>query len=113
LPDRADDAAPPWLSVGRDAVMLRVVARPGAPRAGILRVDPRGPVIGLKSAPERGKANAELIETLARIGGVPRSAVELTAGASARQKSVRIATNDPQGLAKKLRALASETETAR
>ncbi len=85
------------------------MARPGAPRAGILRGDPRGLVIGIAAAPERGRANAELIETVARIAGVARSAVELVAGAKARHKSLRIACGDPAGLAARLAAMASRT----
>ena len=87
--------------------MLRVLAHPRAARTGIVRIDPRGLVVGLKSAPDRGKANAELVETLARIAGVSRSAVELVAGASARQKSVRIATGDAPTLAARMRSLIS------
>lgn len=87
---------------------VRVLAHPRAPRTGIIRIDPRGLVIGLKSAPERGKANAELVETLARLAGVARLAIEVAAGASARQKLIRIATVDPLAMRAKLRALASE-----
>lgn len=87
--------------------MLKVMARPGAPRVGILRGDPRGLVIGLAAAPERGKANAELIDTVARIAGVARSAVELVAGATARHKLLRIACSDPAALAARLAVMAS------
>ena len=59
------------------------MARPGASRVGMLRVDPRGLVIGVAAAPERGRANAELVEAVARMAGVARSAVELVAGATA------------------------------
>ena len=83
------------------------MARPGASHVGILRVDPRGVVIGLAAAPERGKANAELIATVARMAGVARSAVELIAGATARLKSLRIACADPQATAARLAAIAS------
>jgi len=85
------------------------MARPGASRVGIQRVDPRGLVIGVAAAPERGKANAELIETVARMAGVARSAVELIAGATARMKSLRIACGDPAAIAAKLAAMASRT----
>ena len=85
------------------------MARPGASRIGILRVDPRGLVIGVAAAPERGKANAELIETVARMAGVARSAVELIAGAAARQKSLRITCGDSAAIAAKLTAMASRT----
>jgi len=71
------------------------MVRPGASRRGILRIDPRGPVIGVASAPERGRANAELIEAIAGIAGVARVAVEVVSGASARQKSLRISCDDP------------------
>jgi len=90
-------------------VTLKVVTRPGASRVGILRVDPRGLVIGVASPPERGKANAELIETVARMAGVTRSAVELVAGATVRQKSLRITCGDPAAVAAKLAAMASRT----
>lgn len=100
---------PAWLGVGAGSVTLTVVARPGASRVGIRRVDPRGMVIGVAAAPERGKANAELIETVARMAGVARSAVELIAGAAAPRKSLRITCADPGATAAKLAAMASRT----
>lgn len=113
MPEPTRDATPPWLSVCRDSVTLTVLARPGAPRAGVLRIDPRGPVVGLKSAPERGKANAELVEIVARMAGVARSAVELVAGAAGRQKSLRIAASNPAAIAARLHALAVGAGKAR
>ncbi|HZO83311.1 MAG TPA: DUF167 domain-containing protein [Candidatus Binataceae bacterium] len=106
-------ASPAWIRVGRDSVAVTVLARPGAPRAGILRIDPRGPVVGLKSPPERGKANTELIEIVSRMAGVARAAVELVAGASARQKSLRIKASDPPTLAARLHAMALEAGKTR
>ena len=46
---------PAWLSTGAGSVTLKVMARPGASRVGLLRVDPRGLVIGVAAAPERGR----------------------------------------------------------
>jgi hypothetical protein len=88
-------------------VILKVMARPGASRTGLLRADPRGLVIGVAAAPERGKANAELIATIARMAGVARSAVELVGGATARQKSFRITCGNPATIAAKLATIAS------
>jgi uncharacterized protein len=88
-------------------VTLKVMARPGASRVGILRVDPRGLVIGIAARPERGKANAELIGTVAQMAGVARSAVEVVAGVAARQKSLRITCDDPIAMAFRLTAMAS------
>lgn len=100
---------PAWLSADAVSVTLRVMARPGASRLGLLRVDPRGLVIGVAAAPERGKANAELIETVARMAGVARSAVEMVAGAAARRKSLRITCADPGAIAARLSAMVSRT----
>jgi len=63
--------------------------------------------MGVASAPERGKANAELIEAVARIAGVARSAVEVVSGATARHKSLRISSEDPAATAAKLAATAA------
>jgi YggU family uncharacterized protein len=65
-------------------------------------------VIGVAAAPERGRANAELIETVAGMAGVARSAVELIAGATARLKSLRISCADPTATAAKLAATAAK-----
>jgi uncharacterized protein YggU (UPF0235/DUF167 family) len=64
-------------------------------------------VIGIAARPERGKANAELIGTVAQMAGVARSAVEVVAGAPARQKSLRITCGDPIAIALRLTAMAS------
>lgn len=109
MPNKSAGGPAAWLSLGPGTVTLKVMARPGASRTGLLRVDPRGLVIGIAATPERGKANAELISTVARMAGVARSAVELIAGASARQKSLRIRCGDPTAIAAKLDAMASRS----
>ena len=96
---------PAWLAAGTGAVTLRVIVRPGTSRPGVLRIDPRGPVIGVAAAPERGKANAELVQTVARMAGVARAAVEVVSGAAARHKSLRISSEDPAATTAKLAAL--------
>lgn len=109
MPNKSAGGPAAWVSLGPGTVTLKVMARPGASRTGLLRVDPRGLVIGIAATPERGKANAELISTVARMAGVARSAVELIAGASARQKSLRIRCGDPTAIAAKLDAMASRS----
>ena len=94
-----------WVNAGLDSLTLRLVVRTGSSRTGILGADARGLVIGVASAPERGKANAELLKTIARIAEVPRSAVELVGGSSSRHKSIRIRCSRPADLAPRLAAL--------
>ncbi|MGH7913394.1 MAG: DUF167 domain-containing protein [Candidatus Binataceae bacterium] len=90
-------------------VTHRVMARPGASRVRILRSDLRGLVTAIAAAPERGKANAELIETIARMAGVARSAVKLITGATAPQKSFRITCGDAAAIVARLATMASRT----
>lgn len=46
--------------------------------------------VWLQSAPEGGKANAELIELIAGFFGVKKSAVRFVAGAKSRRKIVEV-----------------------
>lgn len=47
----------------------------------------------LKSPPEDGKANRELISLIAQVLKIPQSSVTITQGLTARKKVVRISTN--------------------
>lgn len=58
----------------------------------------------VRAAPENGKANAALIELLAETLSVPKSAVRIAAGGSARLKRIEIAGNGG-ALAARLEAL--------
>lgn len=46
----------------------------------------------LKSAPEQGKANAELIKLVAKIAGITSHDVEIIVGATQRKKTIRMQT---------------------
>jgi uncharacterized protein (TIGR00251 family) len=52
----------------------------------------------LKSAPVDGAANEELIRFLAKTVGVPRTAVQITCGTTARRKQVKIEGVDRQNV---------------
>ena len=47
--------------------------------------------IAVTSPPVDGEANAAVIELLAKTFGIAKSAIEVTAGASSRRKTIRIA----------------------
>jgi len=103
-------ANPSWLRIGPGHVTVQVRARPGAGRQRIVRADDRGLVVALNAPPEKGKANDELIDFLAGLIGVPRSAVAIVRGASARLKLVQIATPNPETIANRISSLASAGE---
>ena len=63
------------------------------PRASRARFGPRhdGRIkIAVTAPPVDGEANAAVIELVAKSFGVPRSAVEVIAGASSRRKTIRV-----------------------
>ena len=94
-----------WLSSDSNSVAIHVVARPGASRRRIVSIDPRGVVIALNSPPEKGRANDELIDFLARIASVPRSTITIVRGDTSRHKTIRITARDPAKVVSALRAV--------
>lgn len=102
----------PWLICGDGFVALRVVVRPGVSRRGVVRVDARGLIVALNSPPEKGKANDELVEYLARALKTPRAAVTIVRGAASKHKTVRIAASSPRAVAAALEALANGTNVS-
>jgi uncharacterized protein (TIGR00251 family) len=78
------------LRQARDGVTLAVRAQPGARKTAITGIYGEGDAAQLKIAintpPLVGRANDALIALLAEIFSLPKSAIELTSGASARSK---------------------------
>lgn len=77
--------------------LLSVRVQPGASRTGA--AGPTGPdgaelKVRLASPPVDGRANDELVRWLARELGVPRSAVTLVRGQTARSKQLRVDTTN-------------------
>jgi uncharacterized protein (TIGR00251 family) len=93
-----------WLSWDSNSVTVHVIARPGASRQRILRVDQQGVVIALNSPPEKGRANNELIGFLAHIASVPRSVITIVRGDTSRHKTIRMTVREPAKVASALRA---------
>jgi uncharacterized protein len=96
-----------WLRLDDKHLTIELSVRPGAGKQGFLRIRPTEPVVALRSAPEKGRANRELVEFLAETLGVPTAAVSIIKGQGARQKVVRIETSSPQATAARLVELAN------
>ncbi|MGA7870049.1 MAG: DUF167 domain-containing protein [Candidatus Binatus sp.] len=95
----------PWMRVFIDEVVIEITARPGASRRGVIGVTGERLVIGVHSGPQKGKANEELIEYLAGEMRVPRSALMIVRGETARRKTIRIVTHEPVKVASRLRQI--------
>lgn len=93
-PMRIEPDQPWWRPDPDGGWLLSVRVQPGASRTGV--AGPTGPQgdqlkIRLSSPPVDGRANEELVRWLAKQLGVPRSAVTLVRGETARSKTVHVA----------------------
>ncbi len=99
--------ASPFIPVA-EGVRVLVRASPKSAKARVLglalRPDGRADLkLALTSAPEGGRANAELIEFLAEEWAVPKRSLSLRGGAADRRKTLIVA-GDPAALAARLEA---------
>ncbi len=75
----------------RDGIVSKVHVAPRASQSEIVGEHNGAVRVRLVAAPVDGAANEELVRLLARAFHVPRGVVEITAGRSAKLKTVRVA----------------------
>jgi uncharacterized protein (TIGR00251 family) len=73
-----------------DAVTFDVLVQPRASRAQIGPLHDGRVKIAVTAPPVDGEANAAVIELVAKSLGIAKRAVEVTAGASSRRKTLRV-----------------------
>jgi uncharacterized protein (TIGR00251 family) len=76
--------------VTAEAILLAVRVKPRSKRAGLLGWHGDALKVAVRAAPERGRANDELLGLLARSLALPAGAIELAAGATSQDKHLRI-----------------------
>lgn len=72
--------------------MLTVKAQPRAKAPGVEELGPDRFRVRVRAAPDKGRANAEIIERLAAHLGVPPSRLTIARGATSSQKLFRLET---------------------
>ena len=77
-----------YLSETPDGVILNVRAQPRSSRSGLDGVLGDAVKVRIKCAPVDGKANKELIETLAEAFDLPKSAVVFKSGETSKTKRI-------------------------
>lgn len=77
-----------WNMAADGRVRISLQAGPGASKTELVEVRPDCLRVRLAAAPDKGKANAELIEYLAGRLGIRKSALELESGQTSRRKTV-------------------------
>lgn len=70
--------------------IISVKVKPNSKQQRVTQADDGSFTIHLKSPPVDGKANAELIQLLAKTFAVPKSAIRIKTGASSKSKLVEI-----------------------
>jgi uncharacterized protein (TIGR00251 family) len=88
------------LSLAKGAAALKVKVIPGAGRNEISGIEMHGPhgacvKVRVTAAPEKGKANKEVIKLIARAVGLPATSISVVVGETSRTKVLRFA-GDPQ-----------------
>jgi uncharacterized protein len=73
-----------------DRLVLRLRVSPGASKNEVQGVRDGELWVRVAAAPDKGKANAELVRYLAGVLGVSRSSVEVVSGAKSRHKRVAV-----------------------
>ena len=77
-----------WCSETPEGVVLSVRAKPRSSRAGIDGLTGDALAVRIRSAPVDGKANRELIETLADEFDLPKSSVVFKSGETSKTKRI-------------------------
>jgi uncharacterized protein YggU (UPF0235/DUF167 family) len=72
--------------------MLTVKAQPRAKAPGVEELGPDRFRVRVRAAPDKGRANAEIVERLAAHLGVPPSRLTIVRGATSSQKLFRLET---------------------
>ena len=70
--------------------LITVIVKPRSKQVFITQVDPTTYEIAIKSKPEKGKANKEIIEELAKFFKIKKSQITILKGHKSRQKIIQI-----------------------
>jgi len=85
---------------GDSAILVRVHAQPRAARNAVAGIHDGALKLRITAPPVEGKANALIVEILAKMFRVPKTAVSLVSGPQSKHKRFRIAGIDlPAALA--------------
>jgi uncharacterized protein (TIGR00251 family) len=95
---------PAWLIVEPGSVVLRVRVQPRARTRAVQGIVNDRLRVRVTEPPADGAANAAVIELIAGLAGVPKSAIGISHGSTTREKTLRITTGDAPAVAERLRA---------
>eukprot|EP00123_Amoebidium_parasiticum_P007153 comp17918_c0_seq1/m.18197 comp17918_c0_seq1/g.18197 ORF comp17918_c0_seq1/g.18197 comp17918_c0_seq1/m.18197 type:complete len:153 (-) comp17918_c0_seq1:988-1446(-) len=103
--DSKEAAQPPGpIMQSGSNVIVRVLAKPNAKMSAITDIGTEGVGVQINAPPKEGEANTELVEFMAKVLGMRKSAVSLDKGARSRCKVVVVEGASVEGVVAKIRA---------
>ena len=87
-----------------DGIVIRVHVQPGSRRRQIVGLHDERLKLSVTEPPEKGRANTGVIELLAEVLDLLKSAFRLIRGETSRQKDLQIETHDRIRLLERLQA---------
>jgi len=95
-----------WIELRPGEIILRLHVQPRAGKRGVAGVVNGRLKVRVTEPPANGQANAAVVHLVADLAAVPKSAVVLSHGTGGREKTLHIATAEPQATAARLLAAA-------
>lgn len=91
-----------WCDARTGEVIVRLRVQPRAASAAVVGVVGERLRVRVPEAPTAGRANAAVVALIARLAGVPKSAVRISHGGASREKTLRIEATEPRTVADRL-----------
>ena len=88
-----------------DGVTIDIKVHPGSSRRGLLFREGERLSVYVHSAPEKGKANKEVIKLLLKELGVPSSRLEIVKGERSRRKTILVKDASVEEVMKRLKVM--------
>jgi len=99
------------LTPSRDGVLVNVHAQPGARRNAVIGEREGAVRVAVTAPPDKGKANAAILDVLAEALGLRPSQLALVSGETSRRKRILLAGIAPDDARARMDRALPETET--
>ena len=96
------------LTPSKEGVLLNVHAQPGARRSGLAGEHAGALRVAVTAPPDKGKANAAILDVLAESLGLKPSQVALISGEASRRKRILLAGLSPEEAGRRISAAMPE-----
>ena len=100
------------LTPSKDGTLLHVHAQPGARRNGIVGERAGALRVAVTAPPDKGKANAAILDVLAEALGMKHSQLTLVSGDTSRRKRISLAGMSVEDAARRIAEILPDPKTS-